>query len=317
VIFEALVNEVLGERNTFNYDNWISSGGTVSRANKPSKEGITELLKFLKIPFREDQINTAGVKQIFANPQNKQILQDFLNKNPIEIKSFPESHLEIKDGNHRFELAKLAGIKDVPSKQAGLASRVSIGSDEVRNIVKTGKVTSRGPYGGHTFFYDNPDPKAKYLTGLYDTHGQGPLKSGQKMGYVLRGDKSKMTTPEKGFMGGSEGYYQRKGYMTLPPGSEAGDIKSLQRIKYPQSHWEQPTLGKERDFNRFMQIYNKLQKAFEAGKIKMQPPRITGPGAAGVAALMQFMNTEVPPDMKNSMLAGGGLGIKGKFEATP
>lgn len=207
------------------------------------------------------------------------------------------------------------GLKDVTP---GLASRVSIGSDEVRNIAQTGKVTSRGPYKGHTFFYDNPDPKAKYLTGLYDTHGQGPLRPGQKMGYVLRGDKSKMTTPEKGFIGGSEGYYQRKGYMTLPPGSEAGDIKSLQRIKYPQSHWEQPTLGKERDFNRFMQIYNKLSDAFKRGKIQVPPPRITpGAGAAGIASLMQFLNTEVPPDMKNSLLGSGGLGIKGKFEATP
>lgn len=201
--------------------------------------------------------------------------------------------------------------------EQNLGSRVSVGSDEVRDIVKSGKVRSKGPYGGHTFFYNKPDPKPKYLTSLYDLHGDGPLRPGQKMGYVLKGDTSKMTTPERGFMGGSEGYYERKGYMTLAPDSQADSIKSLQRVKYPQSHWEQPVLGKERDFNRFMQIYNKLRKAFEAGKIKMQPPRITGPGAAGIASLMQFLNSEVPPDMRNSLMSGGGLGVKGKFEATP
>ena len=207
-----------------------------------------------------------------------------------------------------------------------LASRISIGSDEVRNIARTGKVTSRGPYGGHTFFGTKGEENLpQNIKGLWYSHGtEGPFKQGKKAGYVLRGDPSKMQTPDVSVDPGTIGvkdpaWYKEKGYVALPPGSEAGNIKTIQRIKQPNASWSEPgVLGKERDFNKFMQIYNKLSDAFKRGKIQVPPPRITpGAGMAGAAALMQFLNTEVPPDMKNSMLAGGGLGIKGKFEASP
>ena len=205
-------------------------------------------------------------------------------------------------------------------KENQIPSRISIGPEEVRNIAKTGKVTSKGPYGGQTFFgTKGQDEFRGNMQGLWYSHGEeGPFQPGKKAGYILKGDPSKMQTPSGAGISQDPGYYKDKGFVTLPPESSAESIKTIQRIKQPRSSWTEPNvLGKERDFNRFMQIYNKLAKAFEEGKIKMRPPRITGPGAAGIASLMQFMNTEVPPDMRNSMLAGGGLGIKGKFEATP
>jgi len=202
-----------------------------------------------------------------------------------------------------------------------LPSRISVGPEEVRNIARTGKVTSRGPYGGHTFFGTKGEEEfPRAMKGLWYSHGtEGPFKPGQKAGYVLRGDPSKMQTPTSASMGQDPGWYKEKGFVTLPPGSEASNIKTIQRIKQPSASWSEPgVLGKERDFNRFMQIYNKLSDAFKRGKIQVPPPKITpGAGMAGAAALMQFLNTEVPPDMKNSLLGSGGLGIKGKFEATP
>jgi len=206
-----------------------------------------------------------------------------------------------------------------------LPSRISVGPEEVRNIVKTGKVTSRGPYGGHTFFGTKGEERfPSAMKNFWYAYGEeGPFKQGKKAGYVLRGDPSKMQTPSnidptKGLTHDTA-YYKDKGFVTLPPESSASSIKTIQRIKQPSTSWSEPgVLGKERDFNRFMQIYNKLSDAFKRGKIQVPPPRITpGAGAAGIASLMQFLNTEVPPDIKNSMLAGGGLGIKGKFEATP
>lgn len=211
-----------------------------------------------------------------------------------------------------------------------LPSRITIGSDEVRNIVKTGKVTSKGPYSGHTFFgtKEKPEQFPSTMQNFWRYYGQeGPFKQGKKAGYILKGDPKGMQTP--GIIDPAKGryhdsaYYKDQGFVTLPPGSSAQNIKTIQRIKQPKSSWTElrtnpAMLGKERDFNRFMQIYNKLSDAFKKGKIQVPPPKITpGAGMAGAAALMQFLNTEVPPDMKNSLLGGGGLGIKGKFEATP
>ena len=204
---------------------------------------------------------------------------------------------------------------------SGAARRISIGSDEVRDILKKGKVTSKGPYGGHTFFATKGGhglPSA--LQGLWYSHGEeGPLKKGKKAGYILKGDPKQMQTPTSSSMGQDPEWYKEKGYVTLPPESSAENIKSIQRIKQPKSSWNEPdVLGKERDFNKFMQIYNKLSKAFQEGKIEVRPPRINpNAGMAGIVGLMQFMNDEVPPDMRNSLMSGGGLGIKGKFEATP
>lgn len=100
----------------FDYNKWITAGGTVGRSNKPTRDGIKQILTYLQIPFKDEQLNSQGIKQIFTNVQNKQKLQNFLNNNPIEVKYFPDSYAEIKDGNHRFELAILAGITNFLTK---------------------------------------------------------------------------------------------------------------------------------------------------------------------------------------------------------
>jgi len=207
--------------------------------------------------------------------------------------------------------------------EQNLGSRVSTGSEEVRNILKTGKVRSTG-YGGDSYFVDKPEPKSQYFP-----MNVRDKKLGEKLGYVLRADRDKLEDPAyrmykwlfkkeptEQAIASSKDSFANRNYKVLPADAPSTDIKTIQRIvRDPKTgDWGFKT---ERDFNKFQQIYNKLQKAFETGKIKMRPPRITGPGAAGVASLMQFLNTEVPPDMKNSLISGGGLGIKGKFEAIP
>jgi hypothetical protein len=204
------------------------------------------------------------------------------------------------------------------------ASRITIGSDEVRDILKTGQVTSKGPYGGETFFakdVPNPTP-GKRLSDmaqkLWHMHGGGPVRGGKKAGYILRADANVMQEPSAQATGGGT-YHADKGYVTLPPGSDASNIKTIQRLKQPRpaySWHEDPILGKERNFDRFQRLYNQLIDAYKSGRINIKPPRITGTGPAGVAALTSFINNELPPEQANA-LAGGGLGIKGKFEATP
>lgn len=207
--------------------------------------------------------------------------------------------------------------------EQNLGSRVSIGSDEIRDILKNKRITSREPaYKGHTFFSDSP---------AIDSSNQQYLprpsykdKFGSKLGYVIKADKSVMQRVPKDITIGAPypEYYDDRGYKVTKPNTPSSSIKTIQRIKVaPQLNQfkeKDIVMGKERDFNRFMQIYNKLSKAFQEGKIKVRPPRINpSAGMAGMTALMQFMNDEVPPDMRNSLMSGGGLGIKGKFEATP
>ena len=210
--------------------------------------------------------------------------------------------------------------------EQNLGSRVTTGSDEVRNILKSGKVKSKiHGGGGDTYFVDRPEPKWRYMPPTISK-----AKYGEKLGYVLRADKDKLQPPaermhkwlfghmpDEDAIKSTRDLYASKGYKVLPADSPATDIKTLQRIV------RDPKTGdygfkKERDFSRFMKIYNKLSKAFQEGKINVRPPRINpSAGMAGMTALMQFMNDEVPPDMRNSLMSDGGLGVKGKFEATP
>ena len=98
----------------FNPESFESGGGKIGRANKPTKEGLSELLKFIGVEAKEDQITKKGIEDLFTNQENKNKLAKFLKEDPIVVKSYPDKYLEIKDGNHRYELAKLAKIKDVP-----------------------------------------------------------------------------------------------------------------------------------------------------------------------------------------------------------
>jgi hypothetical protein len=237
--------------------------------------------------------------------------------------AFNEIKQEIEIGTKQLA-AK--GLKNV---SPGLATRITTGSDEVRDILKNKKVKSKLAWGGKgdTYFVDGSEPKQRYMPQTISS-----AKPGEKLGYVLRADGSKLQNPvsnihntifshlpEDEGLRAARDYYAKKGYKTLPANSPASDIKTIQRIiKDPNTgNYE---FKQERDFGRFQQIYNRLMKAFEEGRIQVRPPKINPTmGAAGVAALMQFMNDEVPPDIRNSMLAqrGGGLGIVGKFTATP
>ena len=98
----------------FNPESFESGGGTIGRANKPTKEGLSGLLKFIGVEAKENQITQRGIEDLFSNQENKNKLIKFLKEDPIVVRSYPDRYLEIKDGNHRYELAKLAKIKDIP-----------------------------------------------------------------------------------------------------------------------------------------------------------------------------------------------------------
>lgn len=152
-------------------------------------------------------------------------------------------------------------------EESNLASRISIGSDEVRNIARTGKVSSKN-YKGHTFFgTKGPEEFPTSMRSFWNAYGQeGSFKPGKKAGYVLKADPSKMQTPDTNVDPELAGikdpeWYKERGFVALPPDSEAGNIKTIQRIKQPKSSWNEPeVLGKERDFKRFMQLYNRFSR---------------------------------------------------------
>ena len=150
--------------------------------------------------------------------------------------------------------------------EQNLGSRVTTGSDEVRSILKSGKVKSTG-YGGDSYFVDRPDPKSQYFP-----MNVRDKKLGEKLGYVLRADREKLEDPaprmykwlfkkeptEKA-IASSRDSFARRDYKVLPADSPASDIKTIQRmVRDPWSgDWG---FKKERDFGKFMKIYNKLSK---------------------------------------------------------
>lgn len=115
--FRDRYNRLFGpKQETFNVDKWTQGGGTLGRGNKATKEGLSGLLQHIGIPFREEELTRDGLTRVLSQKVNQDKLYQFLKNNPIEMKRFPELYNEITDGNHRFELAKLAGIMDIPVK---------------------------------------------------------------------------------------------------------------------------------------------------------------------------------------------------------
>ena len=171
------------------------------------------------------------------------------------------------------------------------AARVTIGSDEVRGIAQSGKITSKGPsnpYQGHTYFDTNPKaPTPKAVDALNQLYGSDTLKPGQKMGYVMKTDPANLQTPPQNLPQNTQGTFK-----TLAPDSPAQSIQSIQKIQAPQQPGQSPTLGKERDFGKFMQKYNGIINALKGAKVS------PGAGAAG-------------------LMRGGGGGITGKFTPNP
>lgn len=101
----------------FNPSRIIKSGGTISRANKPTLDGIRSILKSSGI--NSNFSNQAELESILAIKGNKKLLYKYLRSNPISVSSFPGDHHEIADGNHRYYLASMAGIKNIPTLAQG------------------------------------------------------------------------------------------------------------------------------------------------------------------------------------------------------
>ena len=104
-------NEII---TNFNPEKWMQAGGTIGRSNKATIEGMLGLLNHIGIPV-SGQITQTELTRVLMQPANQEKLYHFLKNNPIEIKRFPELYNEIKDGNHRYELARIAGIKNIPA----------------------------------------------------------------------------------------------------------------------------------------------------------------------------------------------------------
>ena len=105
--------------NVFNEESHLSSGGTLSRGNKATRDGLDGLLAHIGIPHNPEVWGKESLEATLSKKGEKLKLFKFLQSNPIEIGDYPESHKEIEDGNHRFALAKLAGIKNIPTMADG------------------------------------------------------------------------------------------------------------------------------------------------------------------------------------------------------
>jgi TP901 family phage tail tape measure protein len=99
----------------FNANKHIQRGGFVGRSNKSTAEGLSNLTSLMGINY-SGPITKQNLTQLFSSKENKKKLYEFLKKQPILIKQYPELYSEVKDGNHRFELAQLAGIKNIPAE---------------------------------------------------------------------------------------------------------------------------------------------------------------------------------------------------------
>jgi len=99
----------------FNPNKHIQRGGFVGRSNKSTAEGLSNLTSLMGINY-SGPITKQNLTQLFSSKENKKKLYQFLKKEPILIKQYPELYSEVKDGNHRFELAQLAGIKNIPAE---------------------------------------------------------------------------------------------------------------------------------------------------------------------------------------------------------
>lgn len=105
---------------TFNFKQAeATEDARIARGNLPELGRLGDLVKFIGI---EGDVKTIdGIRKLMQDPVNKDKLLKFLKDNPIEVShnkalkdQTGEAYYEIKDGNHRYELAKMAGIDDIP-----------------------------------------------------------------------------------------------------------------------------------------------------------------------------------------------------------
>lgn len=108
------------EAPTFNFKQAeATEDAQIARGNLPELGRLGDLVKFIGI---EGDVKTIdGIRKLMQDPANKDKLLKFLKDNPIEVShnkalkdQTGEAFYEITDGNHRYELAKMAGIDDIP-----------------------------------------------------------------------------------------------------------------------------------------------------------------------------------------------------------
>ncbi len=105
---------------TFNFKQAeATEDAQISRGNLPELGQLGDLVKFIGI--EGDVKSMDDINKLMQDPANKDKLLKFLQDNPIEVshnralkEQTGEAFYEITDGNHRYELAKMAGIDDIP-----------------------------------------------------------------------------------------------------------------------------------------------------------------------------------------------------------
>jgi len=181
--------------NVFNPGKHTSTGGTFSQANKPTAEGLQGLLNHIGIPYK-GEMSRAGLSSLFSSKENKLKLYQFLLSDPIKVKDFPELHKEISDGNHRFELAKIAGIKNIPkmagghvpnfsdalSKAVGREMSAGYSSSQIRVGEDSSLVSSSNPNG--LGVYNSTEGSLGNGIGLANSAGIDPKTKGMAKGFV-------------------------------------------------------------------------------------------------------------------------------------
>jgi hypothetical protein len=120
------------EVSTFNFKQAeATEDAQISRGNLPELGQLGDLVKFIGI--KGDVKRMDDIRKLMQEPANKDKLLKFLQDNPIEVshnralkEQTGEAFYEITDGNHRYELAKMAGIDDIPVS-AKSAEEIGIG----------------------------------------------------------------------------------------------------------------------------------------------------------------------------------------------
>ena len=120
------------EAPTFNFKQAeVTEDARISRGNLPELGQLKDLVKFIGI--EGDVKSMDDISKLMQDPANKDKLLKFLQDNPIEVshnkalkEATGEAFYEITDGNHRYELAKMVGIDDIPvsaksAKEIGIA----------------------------------------------------------------------------------------------------------------------------------------------------------------------------------------------------
>lgn len=108
------------ETPTFNFKQAeVTEDARISRGNLPELNQLDDLRK--RIGIEGDVKSMDDINKLMQDPANKDKLLKFLQDNPIEVshnralkEQTGEAFYEITDGNHRYELAKMAGIDDIP-----------------------------------------------------------------------------------------------------------------------------------------------------------------------------------------------------------